>query len=110
MNKIIHKFISLILIVLIILLVLDFFSLVTFSSLIRDSLYFATLVLVLLSSTSVICSKTNNLKKFINYIIIIGLSLGIFLYIIEGDFNTLIYFSILLTLIYSISDMLYKTN
>lgn len=108
MNKMVHKIISLILVVLITLLVLDYFKVINFTSIIRDSLYFTTLVLIIFSATSTICSNTTALNKFINYIIIIGLFSGLLLYIVQGTLNVVIYSSLLFTTVSALMDMLYK--
>ena len=108
MNKIFHKIISLILVILITLLVLDYFSIINFTNVIRDSLYFTTLVLIIFSATQTICLSTAPLSKFLSYIILIGLFSGLLLYIIEGSLNILIYCSLLFTAISCLMDMLYK--
>jgi hypothetical protein len=108
MNKIVHKVISLLLVILLTLLILDYFKIITFTTIIRDSLYFTTLVLIIFSATSTICSTTTAINKFINYIIIIGLFAGLLLYIVQGSLNVLIYSSLLFTTVSALMDMLYK--
>lgn len=108
MNKIVHKVISLILVILITLLVLHYTSIVTFSDNLRDLLSFSTLLLIIFSSTSTICSNGTSFNKFINYLIIIGTFLGIGLYIIQGKLNYIIYVVILFTAVSSLMDMFYK--
>lgn len=108
MNKMVHKVISLILVILITLLVLDHFKTITFTNVLRDSLYFTTLVLIVFSSTSTICSNTTALNKFINYIIIIGIFSGLLLYIFQGTLNVVVYSALLFTTVSALMDMLYK--
>lgn len=108
MNKMFHKIISLVLVVLITLLVLDYFKIVNFTSILRNSLYFTTLVLIIISATSTICSETTAINKLINYIIIIGLFSGLLLYIVQGTLNVVIYSSLLFTTVSALMDMLYK--
>lgn len=108
MNKIVHKVVSLFLVILITLLVLHYTNIVTFTDNIRDLLSFATLMLIIFSSTAVICSNGTSFNKFINYLIIIGTFAGIGLYIIQGKFNYIIYAVLLFALVSSLMDMFYK--
>ena len=108
MNKYVQKIISLILIILITLLTLNYFHIIYFDQMISDVLYFSTIGLMILSSTSIICSKSTNLSKFINYMILLSMFAGLIMYVLTGNLNIIIYCSILLTLISALSDMLYK--
>ncbi|NLK94396.1 MAG: hypothetical protein GX275_04280 [Clostridiales bacterium] len=110
MNNFIHKIISLILIILITLLVLDYFTFITFSKVLKDCLYFSTTILIVFSSTSVVASNTKGLNKFINYLIIICIFIGLLLFILKGELNVVVYSAILLTVVYSLMDMLYKKS
>lgn len=110
LNTIVKKAISLILIILITLLVLDYFTFITFTKVIRECLYFSTTILIVFSSTIVVASSAKGLNKFINYLIIICLFVGLILFILQGKLNVIVYSAILLTIIYSLMDMLYKKS
>ena len=108
MNKMIQKFVSLTLLVLITLLVLDYFKIIEFNTVLGNSLSFVTIILIVFSSTSVICTSRSGLNKFINYIILASITGGVVLKIINGKFNMIIYASLLFTVVYALMDMLYK--
>lgn len=108
MNKMVQKFVSLLLLVLITLLVLDFFKIILFKTVISNCLSFLTIALIIFSSTSVICTSRSGLNKFINYLILIAITGGIVLEIINGELNMVIYAALLLTVVYALMDMLYK--
>lgn len=108
MNKLIQKIVSLALLFLISLLVLDYFKIIEFNNVLGSSLSFITIVLIVFSSTSVICTSKSGLNKFINYLILTSITVGIVLRIIYGKLNMVIYAALLLTVVYALMDMLYK--
>ena len=108
MNKMIQKIVSLALLFLISLLVLDYFKIIEFNNVLGSSLSFITIVLIVFSSTSVICTSKSGLNKFINYLILTSITVGIVLRIIYGKLNMVIYAALLLTVVYALMDMLYK--
>lgn len=108
MEKVSHKIVSLILVVIITLLLLHYTSIISFSRDILDSLCFTTLSLIIFSATTILCSKSSKLYKFINAIILISIFSGVLLYIIQNKLNYAIYISLLLTLISALMDMFYK--
>ena len=108
MNKLIQKIVSLTLLFLISLLVLDYFKIIEFNNVLGSSLSFITIVLIVFSSTSVICTSKSGLNKFINYLILTAITVGIVLRIIYEKLNMVIYAALLLTVIYALMDMLYK--
>ena len=108
MNKMIQKIVSLALLFLISLLVLDYFKIIEFNNVLWSSLAFITIVLIVFSSTSVICTSKSGLNKFINYLILTAITVGIVLRIIYGKLNMVIYAALLLTVVYALMDMLYK--
>ena len=108
MNKKIKKIISLALLFLISLLVLDYFKIIEFNNVLGSSLAFITIVLIVFSSTSVICTSKSGLNKFINYLILTAITVGIVLRITYGKLNMVIYAALLLTVVYALMDMLYK--
>ena len=108
MNKMIQKIVSLALLFLISLLVLDYFKIIEFNNVLGSSLSFITIVLIVFSSTSVICTSKSGLNKFINYLILTSITVGIVLRIIYGKLNMVIYVALLLTVVYALMDMLYK--
>ena len=107
MNKIVSKIVSLCLLVLITLLVLDFIKIITFTKIIKESLSLVTLILIVFSSTTVICTNKSGINKFINALILTSITVGLILYIINDKLNKLIYISLLFTVIYALMDMLY---
>lgn len=108
MNKMVQKFVSLILLVLITLLVLDYFKVIVFSQVIRNCLSFSTIILMVFSSTSVICTSRSGLNKFINYLILLAITTGTIISIIYEKLNMVTYGALLLTIVYALMDMLYK--
>ncbi|MDS0526622.1 hypothetical protein NNC19_13100 [Clostridium sp. SHJSY1] len=108
MNKMILKTVSLALVILIILLVLDYFKIITFTKVIKDVLSLFTLILTVFSSTAVICTSKSGLNKFLNYVILASMTLGLVLYIIKGELNNILYVALLFTTIYALMDMLFK--
>ncbi|MBS5926200.1 MAG: hypothetical protein KIC66_03815 [Clostridium sp.] len=108
MNKLIQKIVSLALLFLISLLVLDYFKIIEFNNVLGSSLSFITIVLIVFSSTSVICTSKSGLNKFINYLILTSITVGIVFRIIYGKLNMVIYVALLLTVVYALMDMLYK--
>lgn len=108
MNKMILKTVSLALVILIILLVLDYFKIITFTKVIKDVLYLFTLILTVFSSTAVICTSKSGFNKFLNYVILASMTLGLVLYIIKGELNNILYVALLFTTIYALMDMLFK--
>lgn len=108
MNKLIQKIVSLALLFLISLLVLDYFKIIEFNNVLGSSLSFITIVLIVFSSTYVICTSKSGLNKFINYLILTSITVGIVFRIIYGKLNMVIYVALLLTVVYALMDMLYK--
>lgn len=108
MNKLIQKIVSLTLLFLISLLVLDYFKIIEFNNVLGSSLSFITIVLIVFSSTSVICTSKSGLNKFINYLILTSITVGIVFRVIYGKLNMVIYVALLLTVVYALMDMLYK--
>lgn len=108
MNKLIQKIVSLALLFLISILVLDYFKIIEFNNVLGSSLSFITIVLIVFSSTSVICTSKSGLNKFINYLILTSITVGIVFRIIYGKLNMVIYVALLLTVVYALMDMLYK--
>ncbi|MDO5039489.1 hypothetical protein [Clostridium sp.] len=108
MNSQIQKVISLLLIIFITLLTFDYFKIIEFSSILRESLSFLTLSLILISSVSVITGKKAGMHKFINYVILTTTLFGGLLLIYQSKVNFLICICLLFTIVYAIVDMLYK--
>jgi hypothetical protein len=108
MNKMILKTVSLCLVILILLLVLDYFKIISFSKVIRDILSLLTLILIVFSSTAVICTSKSGFNKFLNYTILASITLGLVLYTTTGELNNILYVSLLFTTIYALMDMLFK--
>lgn len=110
MNKIVHKIISLFLVISIMLITLYYTDIITFSSVVYKCICFGTIVFMIIASTAEICSNTTAFNKFINYLIIVGTLAGILWYIVYGSFNYIIYITLLCTLVSSLMDLFYKKN
>ena len=108
MNKYIQKIVSLSLIILICLLALDFFSVISFKQIIKDSISFATLTLIIFSSTATIFSKSSKISKFMSYMILLTIFSGLMIYIITGALNPAIYIGLSITAFSSLVDMIYQ--
>ena len=108
MNKYFQNFISLILVILITLLILDYFHIIFFSKLIHDGMCFVTLALIIFSSTATICAKVSNFNKILNYLILISIFIGLLLFIVTGELNLIFYAGLAFTLFSSLLDMVYK--
>ncbi|MGL4108946.1 hypothetical protein [Clostridium sp. LP20] len=110
MNRMIEKCVSLVLVILITLLVLDYFKIIVFSKVIGECLSFITVVFIVFSSTAAICTSKSGLYKFINYIILLTITVGLIITIIYDKLNVIVYVSLLFTLIYGLMDMLFNKS
>lgn len=108
MNKYIQKFVSLVLIIAISLLVLNELKIIVFTTQIKEILSFVTIVLMVFSSTTVICSNNSGIHKFINYLILLSVITGVIFMIIQKKLNVIIYASLILSVIYALLDMIYS--
>lgn len=111
MNKLkflINKLISISLIFFIMSLFLNEYHIIEFSLNVKYILYFLTFLLIIISSTKEIIINKSGLSKFINFVIIIALSIGGVLSINKNQINNLIYFCILFSLSYGFIEILYK--
>ena len=108
MNNFTQKSVSLAQLILISILVLDYFQITKLNNNLYNSLAFITTVLIIFSSTALICTSKSGLNKFMNYLILLTITIGILLKIIYGKLNVVIYVSLLLTIVYALMDMLYK--
>lgn len=108
MNKIVHKIISLFLVISIMLITLYYTNIITFSDIVYKCMCFITIVFMIISSTSEVCSSSTAFNKFLNYLIIVGTLAGVIWFIVYGSFNYIIYITLLCTLISSLMDLFYK--
>ena len=108
MNKLVQTTVSLFEIILITLLSLNYLKIIVFNKMLGDCLSLSTLILIIFSSTSTICTSKSNLNKFINYMILISISIGLLFTIISKELNIIVYVSLLLTIIYALMDMIFK--
>lgn len=109
MNKLILKVVSLCLVILITLLVLDYFKIITFTKVIKNILALITVILTVFSSTAVICTSKSGFNKFLNYVILMATIVGLVLFEINNALNNIIYVALLFTVVYALTDMLYKS-
>ncbi|MGL5648669.1 MAG: hypothetical protein ACRDDY_12560 [Clostridium sp.] len=110
MNKIIQKTLSLVLLILLTLLIFDYFKVIEFDKILKNSFAFIIVTFSIISSMTVILSSSPGYMKFINYVIIISLFLGGILIISNNKFNIFVAIFLLFTISYSLIDMLYKNN
>lgn len=110
MNKYVQKVVSLFLILLITLLVLDYFNIIYFAQIVKDSISFATLALIIFSSTAAICSNDSGFSKFLNYLILLCIFVGLLIFIITGKLNVIIFAGLGFTIMSSLLDMIYHLN
>ncbi|MGL4849209.1 MAG: hypothetical protein ACRC28_09830 [Clostridium sp.] len=110
MNKIIQKTLSLTLLILLTLLIFDYFKVIEFDKILKNSFTFIIVIFSIISAMSVILSSSPGFMKFINYVIIASLLLGGILIIISNKLNIFIAIFLLFTISYSLIDMLYKNN
>lgn len=109
MNKMISKIVSLSLVILITLLVLDYFRIISFTKVLRESFYLVTVILIVFSSTIAICTSKSGFNKFINYIILVATTTGLLIYVITSKLNNVLYIALLCTIVYALMDMLIKS-
>lgn len=110
MLKIIQKTLSLTLIILLTLLLFDYFKVIEFDKILKNSFAFIIIIFSIVSSMLVILSNSPGFMKFINYVIIASLLLGGMLIIINNKLNIFIGIFLIFTTSYSLIDMLYKSN
>lgn len=110
MNKYVQKVVSLFLILLITLLTLDYFKIIYFTQIVKDSISFVTLAFIIFSSTAAVCSSNSGFSKFLNYLILISVFVGLLIFIITGQLNIIIYAGLGFTIISSLLDMIYHLN
>ncbi|MDD6795862.1 MAG: hypothetical protein PUE01_10720 [Clostridiaceae bacterium] len=108
MNKTISRVVSLLLVVLITLLVLDYFKIITFSEVIRKCIGLVTLILTIFSSTTTICISKSGFNKFLNYVIIVSMTAGLLIFTYTGKYNNTLYVALLCTVVYALMDMVIK--
>lgn len=108
MNKYIQNILSLLLIVLISILTLNYWGIVQVESLIYDSLSFGTISLIIIYATAAICQKSSNLNKFLGYLILVLIFLGLIIFIISGNLNKILFAGIGFTALDALINMFYK--
>lgn len=106
MNKTISQIVSLLLVVLITLLVLDFFKIIKFSDVIRRCIGLVSLILTIFSSTITICTSKSGFYKFLNYVIIVSMTAGLLIYVYTGKLNNTLYVALLATIVYALMNMI----
>ena len=108
MNVYVQRTVSLCLIVLVSLLGLDFFQIISLESVLRNCFYVITFILLVVSSTAVVCSGAALVHKIINYAILFLSVIGLTLSALSGALNILIYVVILFAFCYSCYDMVVR--
>lgn len=110
MIKIIQKTLSLTLIILLLLLFFDYFKVIEFDKILKNSFAFIIIICSVISSMLVILSNSPGFMKFINYVIIGSLVIGGMLIIVNNKLNIFVVLFLIFTTAYSLIDMLYKSN
>ena len=108
MNVYIQRTVSLFLILLVLLLGLDYLQMIAFSAITRSCLQVITFILLVVSSTAVVCSGAALVHKFINYTILFLAVVGVTLSAISGTINFIIYVVILFSFGYSCYEMIVR--
>lgn len=108
MNVYIQRTVSLFLILFVSLLGLDYFQIITFDPSLRSSLYVITFILLIVSSTVVVCSDAALVHKFINYTILFLAIIGLIFSVLNQTINFLIYVVVLFSFGYSCYEMIVK--
>lgn len=108
MNRYIQNVLSLLLIILITILALNYYKIIQMDTLIHDGICFATLALIIIFSTASICSKGSNLNKFLGYLILVLIFTGLIMFIITGNINIILLSGIGFTALDALINMLYK--
>ena len=108
MNVYVQRTVSLRLIVLVSLLGLAFFQIISLESVLRNCFYVITFILLVVSSTAIVCSGAALVHKIINYSILFLSAVGLTLSALSGTLNFLIYVVILFAFGYSCYDMVVR--
>ena len=98
MNVYVQRTVSLLLILFVSLLGLDYFQIASLNPSLRSSLYVITFILLIVSSTVVVCSGAALVHKFINYTILFLAIIGLIYYALNKTINFIIY--LLLVILY----------
>ena len=108
MNVYVQRTVSLFLIVLVSFLGFDYFQIISLASVLRNCFYVITFILLVVSSTAVVCSGAALVHKIINYAILFLSVIGLTLSALSGALNILIYVVILFAFCYSCYDMVVR--
>ena len=108
MNSFVQKTVALVEILLITLLSLNYLNIIVFNQMLGDCLSLSALILIIFSSTAVICTSKSGFNKFINYMILLCISAGLILTIVFDELNIIVYVSLLLTTVYALMDMIFR--
>ena len=108
MNVYVQRTVSLFLILFVALLGLDYFQIISLDAVLRSCLYVITFILLVVSSTAVVCSGAALVHKFINYSILFLSAVGLTLSALSGTINFLIYVVILFAFGYSCYEMVVR--
>lgn len=108
MNKIIEKIFTILLIVLIFLLLLSEFYIVQISSDLSLIFSYLTIVLVVFTSTKEFILNKSGFVKFVNFSVFLGILVGGVFSIINKQLNLLIYLCFIISIGFSIVDLIFK--
>lgn len=109
MIKNVSKICSFFLLFLFAVLALNEFKIMTYSESLKNIFYFLTLIFIMFSSVTTLITNKSGFFKFVSILIMLALVIGGILSILKPGLNIALYVCILLTAIYSLVDMFYKT-
>lgn len=108
MNRYIQNILSLVIIVLVSILSLEYYDVISMESLMHDGLSYATVSIIIIFATASICQKSSNLNKFLGYLTLILIFCGITGYIVTGDLNILLFSGVGFATLDAFINILYK--
>ena len=108
MVKNISKICSFLLLFLLSVLVLNEFQIMNYSENLKKIFYFLTLILIMFSSVTTLLTNKSGFFKFVSVVIMLALTIGGVISIINPGLNISLYVCLILTVVYSMVDMFYK--
>ena len=108
MNTYVQRLVSMLLIIFVVLLGLDYLQIVQLSVLIRSCLYVLTLIFLIISSTAVVCSDAAVIHKIINYTILFLTAIGLIFSAVNGIINFTLYVVVLFAFGYSCYEIVVR--
>lgn len=105
MIKILNRFLTILLIILICLLVLNKYYIIEFSESLKNVFMFLTLVIILLTSVKEITIGKSGLSKFLSVIILLCTTIGGIFAVISHQLNAFIYICLLFSVLQCLIEL-----